>query len=57
MCVTGVYSLLVQDGDHVDEGHNRGQQQAGGAGVPAEKTVSDAEPSLLSQSPDPLAAC
>lgn len=32
------YSLLIQDGDHVDEGHNHGQQQASGAGVPAEKT-------------------
>lgn len=37
------YSLLIEDGDHVDEGHNHGQQQAGGAGVPAEKTHRQSE--------------
>lgn len=61
--VTGVYSLLIQDGDHVDEGHNRSQQQAGGAGVPVEKTPSGPEPGLVSRirdprrlGPDPLTA-
>lgn len=32
------YSLLIQDGNHVDEGHNCSQPQAGRAGVPAGKT-------------------
>lgn len=51
--VTGVYSLLVQDGDLVDKSHNCGQQQAGGAGVPAEKMPSGPEPGLVPRIRDP----
>ena len=51
--VTGVYSLLIQDSDLVDKSHNRGQQQAGGAGVPAEKMPSGPEPGLVPRIRDP----
>lgn len=49
------YSLLIHDGDHVDECHHRGQQQAGGAGVPAGKRWVRGKPgaSLLSDGGPP----
>lgn len=33
----GAYSLLIQGGDHVADGHDHGQQQACGAGMPVDR--------------------